>query len=373
MARSLRPRTLRILEHKRAVKADSLHQGQRLPVILIRLAAEPGNDVRRNDAVRKDLPDLIDPCQILLPGIFAIHLLQHRGTAGLDRKMDMLADIVVHRHHIEHVVAHIFGMRSRKTDAHRGVEQSHLLQQLREIDRTGRIGGIRPEVRIHVLAEQGDLPVSGGNQFTGFTQDAVRIAAALGATDIRHDAIRADIVAAAHDGDKCRHSGRIRADRGDVGVGLLVGKQRIDLLFAVADTGYQPRQVAVRIRSGYDIHRFILQKGSLEPFGHASEHADDDAPLLFLLAENIQAAKDALFGIVPYRTGIDQDQVCIADAVAQRPSVILQDGQDDLAVVDIHLASVGFDEYLRARKVRYGSEIGSCCLCHYPVSMITQR
>ena len=83
----------------------------------------------------------------------------------------------------------------------------------------------------------------------------------------------------------------------------------------------------------------------LEPFRHAAQHSDGDLAVLLLLEEPVEAAPDALFGIVPDGTGIDHDKIRFLQCPAGRVAFLFQDGEDYLAVVDIHLTAVCFYEY----------------------------
>ena len=84
----------------------------------------------------------------------------------------------------------------------------------------------------------------------------------------------------------------------------------------------------------------------LEPFRHAAQHSYRDPAVLLLLEEPVEAAPDALFGIVPDGTGIDHDKIRFLQSPAGRVAFLLQDGEDYLAVVDIHLTAVCLYEYL---------------------------
>ena len=85
-------------------------------MILLRLTAETCYDVGSYGTIRHGLANSCDTVQIPFPGIAATHLLQHHIAAGLDRQMDMTADIVILGHHVYHLVADIFRMGSRITD-----------------------------------------------------------------------------------------------------------------------------------------------------------------------------------------------------------------------------------------------------------------
>ena len=84
-----------------------------------------------------------------------------------------------------------------------------------------------------------------------------------------------------------------------------------------------------------------LEQLVLEPFRHAAHYADDNSLALSLLqAELVNPAPYPLLGIVPYRAGIGKYDICLINVLSKGIPLILKDGQYDLTVIDIHLASV---------------------------------
>ncbi len=69
---------------------------------------------------------------------------------------------------------------------------------------------LRIAVAIHGLPEQRDLTHASIDQQPNFGQDFARAAVALGAARVRHDAIRATLVAALHDRHERRGTGAAR-------------------------------------------------------------------------------------------------------------------------------------------------------------------
>ena len=54
----------------------------------------------------------------------------------------------------------------------------------------------------------------------------------------------------------------------------------------------------------------------------------------------LQAVADALLGIVPDRAGVEQDQIGLTLILGGGVAGLGQDARDDLAVAEVHLASV---------------------------------
>ena len=86
---------LGIGEHIGIVIAHFAHYAQGVLMILLCLSAEPGNHVRGYRAVGHHLTDFAHAVKVPLPGVAAAHLLQHHVASALDRKMDVLTDIVI--------------------------------------------------------------------------------------------------------------------------------------------------------------------------------------------------------------------------------------------------------------------------------------
>ena len=126
-------------------------------------------------------------------------------------------------------------------------------------------------------------------------------------------------------------------------------KQYVDLRRVRGHVPYQLRQASVGVRSGHDIDLMPVQKLVLQSFGHAADDADDHVlPFLFLEPELVYASPYPLFCIVPDGAGVCKNDVGLVYVLGQDIAFLLEDGENDLAVIDIHLTSVGLDIYLRS-------------------------
>ena len=180
-------------------------------MVFLRLGAETGDDIGREAAVRHHAPDLGDTLQVPLPVIFPAHLLQHPGAAGLHGKMDVLADIVVRGHRFDDFVADVFRMGSGETDSQFGADGRH-------------------------------------------AHNGVRVARTFRPTGIRHHAVGANVVAAAHNGNEGTHAVLVRPDRGDIRIGLVTGKEDVDLRLVRRNRLQQPRQRPIGVRAHDQVH-----------------------------------------------------------------------------------------------------------------------
>ena len=229
-------------------------------------------------------------------------------------------------------------MGGGETDAQERGNGGDAVQKIREINRF-RIG--LPQIAVDVLAQEGHLLIAPPEDVAGLPDDGMGVPGALRAAGIRDDAVGADVVAAAHDGDEGGDAVGVHADRGDVAVGLLAGQQHVDLRVALGGRGEQARQAPVRVRTSHDVHFARLQQGVLEPLGHAAEDAHDHVGAgLAVDVELADAAQDALLGVVADRAGVGQDHVGLVDLFGADISFAAQDGEDHFRVRYIHLAAV---------------------------------
>ena len=107
-----------------------------------------------------------------------------------------MADMFACRHHVNQLIGNILRMRSHEANA----LNPHLVQFSQQL-RKAQFALHIQTIRIDVLPQQHDFFHAFGFQFAGFLDDACRRAGTLAAADIRHNAVRAEIVAAVHDGD----------------------------------------------------------------------------------------------------------------------------------------------------------------------------
>lgn len=219
--------------------------------------------------------------------------------------------------------------------------------RLRKIDRSITI-------RIDVLSQQRHLPVTVLEQAAGFVQNSLRIAAALHAPRIRHHAVRTIVVAPAHDGDITAHAVAIEPHGSDFGVGFLAGKQDIDAPAPFARFAHQAGQVAVRIRTGDDIHGVLpFEQPFPQTFGHTTDNTDEHSrPAAAQMSHLPQTPPNALFGIISDRTGIDQNDIRLLDLVGIDIALLLHDRNDDFRIADVHLTAVCFDKKFTARTLQ---------------------
>ena len=184
--------------------------------------------------------------------------------AALYRQVDVLAEVVLAGHHLEHFVGHVLRMRSGEAHTQIGIHVRDQVHQLGKADDRlplvlhVALGIDIPLVAVHVLAEQGHLAVALGKQVAGLGHNALRVAAPLPAPGERHDAEAAHVVTTPHDGDEGRHALVVEADGLDLGIGLLAAEQGIDRFLTTFHLIHEARQVSVGIRPDHQVDQLLL-------------------------------------------------------------------------------------------------------------------
>ena len=110
--------------------------------------------------------------------------------------MEMPAHMPALRNGADHFLTHVAGMARHIPDPLHSGDGVHQFQETRKSFLLTAVLA----VGVDVLAEQRKFPVAQGHCSPDFPADGFRLAAALASAHIRHDAVRAEVVAAVHDG-----------------------------------------------------------------------------------------------------------------------------------------------------------------------------
>ena len=185
-------------------------------------------------------------------------------------------------------------------------------------------------------------------QVASFGNDGLGVAAPFASAGIGYHAIGTVVLTSTHDGYVGRNAIAPQSHGFDVGIGL--GSAQLGLCgFGAggAHAGQQLGQPAVGVGSYHEADiLFLYHQLALQPFGHAAQYAD--AHLLVPLLQRpefMEAFADTLFGIVAYGAGVDEDIVGRFDVGDDGVVCFGEQGCHNLAVGEIHLASVGFNVY----------------------------
>ena len=158
-----------------------------------------GDEVGGDAHVRHRRAQRAHALQVLGGGVAAVHGREHAVGAGLRRQVHVLAHARQLRDGAHQLVGEVLGVRGHEAHAARGPG--------RRPGRAAAPGSPAPPPRparrrssavgVDVLAEQGDLADAVGGEVAHLGHHGLRLAAALGPAHVGHDAVRAEVGAAA--------------------------------------------------------------------------------------------------------------------------------------------------------------------------------
>ena len=214
-----------------------------------------------------------------------------------------------------------------------------------------QIGKIHPQAQIlpvgvHVLAQEGDVLIPGGDQLPGLGHHLLGTAGALPAPDVGDDAVGTEVVAAVHDGEPRLHL-PVAAQGYALGHGAVVLRGGEDALFRVHHPLEKLREAPELMGPEDQIHHRV---GAFELLGHmlllhhAAADGDDLPGAGFLrVVEGADVAQHAHLRMLAHSAGVDHDHVrlklVLRKAVAhlgQIPAQLLAVGLVLLAAVGVH-------------------------------------
>ena len=120
-----RPGTGREDEGVRAVVPGLGAHRQRVLEVLLRLAREPHDDVGRHRQVGDGRTRRTESLQVPLRGVAASHGTQHTVAPGLQRQMQLLADLGRLRHGLDRLRPQVLGMRAGEADTPDALHGAH--------------------------------------------------------------------------------------------------------------------------------------------------------------------------------------------------------------------------------------------------------
>ena len=210
-----------------------------------------------------------------------------------------------------------------------------------------------PMIGVDVLSEQGDLSHPGAGEARDLIENGGGGARCLGAAGVRHDAERAELVAAllhGHEGGDAATTNCIRAPGWKPREFVLRRKFSVHDAGADARLGEELRQAMIALRADDNVDRGLAAQ-DLPSLGLSDAAGDDQhRPAALALAFLLELAQLAKLGIDFLRrafanvTGVEDDEVRVFDAhslVVPRPG---GEVPHSLGVIDVHLASERLDE-----------------------------
>ena len=217
--------------------------------------------------------------------------------------MQVLRDLVARSDGINKLFRTVFRVGSHKADFKVAGQVVHRAQKLGKIHRCLVVFA----VGIDVLPQKGDFFIAGGDDFARFAQHLFGFAAAFTPADIRHDAIRAEIVTAVHNRQP-RAETAVAVNRQVLGDGAAVIRRANDPLFAGQSFIKQFRQAVRDVRAEHQIYKRIALIDAVAHallLHHTAAKRDNQIRVLgFVSLNGADIAEHAVFGVFANGAGI---------------------------------------------------------------------
>ena len=177
--------------------------------------------------------------------------------------MNMPADVRHVGNHLQRLVAHVFGVRRSEADAHLGGFLGHAAEKVSK--RSSLL------IRIHILPQQRHFLETTVAQVAHLAQDALHVARALAAASVGHDAVVAEVVAAAHD---AHEAANLMAQANTLGhhVAVGLGGRQINVDGLVPQLGlrHEVGQRHIGVGAGHEVGTILLKQFLLHALSHAA-------------------------------------------------------------------------------------------------------
>ena len=168
----------------------------------------------------------------------AVHCFQDAIATALYGQVDILADVRVFCHRINHIEGHILRIGSRKADTHFRLSYCHHIEEFSEVDSGGLLhltcfakilfeSASIPKVTIHILPQEGNLFKSTRLEVGYFVEDRIRVTTAFTSASERYNAESTHIVTTARNRYKSCYTVAIETDRRNIGIGFVLGENHI--------------------------------------------------------------------------------------------------------------------------------------------------
>lgn len=164
---------------------------------------------------------------------------------------------------------------------------------------------------------------------------------------VRHYAVAAEIVAAAHDRDESSDEISGQAHGKYVAVGLRGAQRDVDGFLARFGRSEERGEVKIAVRAGHKVDSVVFDEVFAHAFGHASDDSYYQSPRGAFASQRLEKLKSRdyfLFGVVAYGASVEKYGVGLVKRVGQGVSCGLHHGDHHFRVGHIHLASVCLDE-----------------------------
>ena len=170
------------------------------------------------------------------------------------------------------IVGHVLGMGGGEAYAHVGRGFGHGREKTGEGYGRRSVGRLEV-VGVDVLPQESHLTVAFGAEVGKFGQNGAEFAGAFATAGVRHYAVAAEIVAAAHDRDESSDEISGQAHGEDIAVGLRGAQRDVDGFLSRFGGSEERGEVEIAVRAGHKVDSVVFD----EVFAHAFGHASDDS------------------------------------------------------------------------------------------------
>ena len=273
----------------------------------------------------------------------AVHGLEHPVIAALNRQMEMVGAFFAFRHGFEELFRGVLGVAGHKADDKLSGNVVH------HADKVGKVHSAVEvlAVAVHILAKESYVLVAGGYKLSGLGHYGLGTAGTLPTTDIGHDAVGAEVVAAVHNAYPCLHapvtdSGLTLGDAAVSGSGcehsLFADK------IALQKLGEAPELVRAEAY-GHNGVRVLHLVGHVLLLDHAAADADYLVGLgLFGVVQSAHIAQNAHFRVLTDGAGVDDDNIRLGLIGGEAAAHLTEIAPDTLGVAFVLLAAIGVHE-----------------------------
>ena len=330
-----------IYEGEGRLIADLPHHIQGVLKVLLCLAGETDDDIRGDGDFRDFIPDPPYQREVGFLGVMPVHPFKDPAAPGLQRQMNVPADLGLVSHDLYQIVGQVLRMGRHETDPLQALDPAGPPEKVRKAHRDLQC----LPVRIHVLAEEHDLLYAVLYQSPDLREDVLRFPAPLPSSDIGDDAVSAEIVASVGD----IHPGleaQLPLHRHMVGV-VVRPLLRVDDPVLFRQTAVEKLREAPKVVGPEDqVHKAVAcpYPDHLVRFlHHAAADADQHVRMVLLKMLDLpQMAVELLVRVLPDGAGVEEKDVRLFGLRLLRADLREDPGQL-LRVPCVHLAAHGGD------------------------------
>lgn len=333
--------------------AHRLGKRERLLKVFLGLTREAHDDVGRKRNIGHTVTNTIDQAQIILARVPTIHLFKDARGTRLNGQVKLRHDGRRLGHSIDGLGQQIFGMRRGKEDT----LDTRIAHSAQQIGKT-RLAKEIATVGVNVLSQQRNLAHALTHKPGNLVDNLLEGTTLLTTTDVRHDAVRAEVVAARHD----RHPGvilRLAMPRHTHGVGILM-LIRTDMALAIQKRlGDKLGHVSNGMGAENDVDVIDVGEQALAiALGDAAAHGDNTLTrrrrrkALAGIALTIQAR----IGSLAHATRHKHNNIGMLGIERHKTAIRIEQTTHTLGVVLVHLAAECADKVgFTGKNIAYGT------------------